>query len=207
MQHRLGRGLEHLGQVATDLALDGEGEHHPVEVEGLHPSCRVLERLGGRPAEADLVEHTTELARSGFGGLLGHGLQRLEHRVTRPQRRGDEVQRVGKLVLEAAALLGRNRSDQSGDQRDGEGTGDEGRDRTTGEHQGDDPHDGGARQRPGDGLARPNRQVRLLQSVLDLPQHTATLGESLRPDHEAAEEPEPCQHALFADGARVRTES
>src|SRR4051794_24812168 len=50
--HRVRHGVEQLGQVATDLALDADRHDRPHEVDTGHPLRRFFERVLDRTAEA-----------------------------------------------------------------------------------------------------------------------------------------------------------
>ena len=99
--------IEDLGEVATDLVLDGDRGGHQLEVVGPDAPDHVLERLLERQAEVDLADDTGELGRDRRARLAHDELDRLEERRTGAQRVGDERDRVRQLLVEgveAAAL-------------------------------------------------------------------------------------------------------
>ena len=92
--HGVGHGVEQLGQVATDLALDADGHDRPHQVDAGHALGRVLERVLDGPAEARLGEHPLELAAGRLGRLVGDRLEALGEGEPGSHRTREQVQRA-----------------------------------------------------------------------------------------------------------------
>src|SRR3954451_1724395 len=72
--------VQQLGQVSTDLPLDVDGHHDPVEVLALEPVGHALERSLQRQTEAGLDEDLAELAGDRLGALADDGVDGLGQR-------------------------------------------------------------------------------------------------------------------------------
>src|SRR3954454_3314185 len=92
--------VQQLGEVASDLALDVDGHHDPVEVLALEPVGDALEGGLERQPETGLDEHLAELAGDRLGGLADDGVDRLRQRQTGSQGPGHQLQGVGERRLE-----------------------------------------------------------------------------------------------------------
>src|ERR671919_114905 len=97
----LGHRVQDLGEVPSDLPLDVDGHHRPLEVVAGHPIAERAERLIHRAAQADLRDRPAELARGRLGDLLRHHIQGLEEAVPRPEGAGDDHEHVDHLGLES----------------------------------------------------------------------------------------------------------
>src|SRR4051794_17017762 len=108
LAHRGRDRVQQLGQVSTDLPLDVDGHHDPVEVLALEPVGDALERGLEREAESGLDEDLAELTGDRLGALTDDGVDRLRQRETCGQRPGPQLQGLGQsgleLLLPALAL-------------------------------------------------------------------------------------------------------
>src|SRR5579884_83305 len=113
--HGAGHDVEQLGQVAADLALDGDGRHHPVEVLALDPLGQVVEGLDERASEAGLGHDLAHLLPRRLRQLARHGVEALQDREPRAQGGGEELQHVGELRGEGlGAAVGHRLQDDPG---------------------------------------------------------------------------------------------
>src|SRR5438067_3606664 len=102
-----GDGVQDLGQVATDDAVDLDRGDHQVEVFGFDALDHVLQGVVDRDAQVHLAHRPAELVRHRRGGALGNGGHRLRERIAGLERVGEQDDGVAQLVvegLEPAAL-------------------------------------------------------------------------------------------------------
>src|SRR6478735_3741337 len=100
LAHGGGDRVEQLGQVSTDLPLDVDRHHDPVEVLALEPVGDALERRLERQTEAGLDEDLAELAGDRLGALADDGVDGLGQRETRGERARHQLQGLGEGGLE-----------------------------------------------------------------------------------------------------------
>ena len=94
---------QHLGEFATDLAVDLERRDDPAERLALHPiGHRRSESPRSTPTRALEVD-SLELAAGRLGCLVGDCVERLGEGVARAQCVGHQLQDVGELLLERSA--------------------------------------------------------------------------------------------------------
>ena len=116
----VGQRVQEVGQLAADRLLDADGLHDPVDVADVEALGHALEGVDERVAELGLGHDPGELLGQRRLGLLAHHLDRPQERVAGRQRRGDERQGVGELLLELACGAARCAGCRYGD---GRGTG------------------------------------------------------------------------------------
>src|SRR3712207_7349153 len=78
---RVADGVEHLGQVAADLAVDPDRLRDPAEVVAGHPLGHLVEGVAEVAAHPGLVDDAGELLRRGRRGLEGDGVHRAQQAV------------------------------------------------------------------------------------------------------------------------------
>ena len=92
--------VEHLGEIAADLAVDLDRLHDEVEVLALHPFTHRVQRFAEVAAEPRLHDESAELVRSGRFGLAGNDVEGLHDAVTHAQAPGHQRQRALELRVE-----------------------------------------------------------------------------------------------------------
>src|SRR6202049_206424 len=100
-------GVENLGEVAADHALNLDCGHHEVEVLGLVARDHVVERLVDVDTQRYLARGPGELFGDRRVGVLGDRRERLREGVSSFQRVAEQHQSVAELIVEGAcpALL------------------------------------------------------------------------------------------------------
>src|SRR6266508_3500088 len=102
LPHGVHSGLQHLGQVAADLALDPDRHHQPLQVLAAGTFGHLVQRRFHLDAEQGLRQRPAELAGDRLTALAYQDVERLRQREPGPQRADDQLQRVRKLFGEAA---------------------------------------------------------------------------------------------------------
>jgi hypothetical protein len=102
----LGEAAELLGQVPAGLLLDQDGGDEEAHVHQVHPVRQALEGLVQGKTEPGLLVDLAELGPDRLLGLLGHHLHAGGEGMTGPDGPGQEIQGVGKGLLEGRHTLG-----------------------------------------------------------------------------------------------------
>jgi hypothetical protein len=88
---------------SSDLSLDVDRHHHPVEVLALVPLGDPFESVLEADSQARLDQHALELRRDGLGALPDHRVDRLGQREPGRERPGHQLQRLGEPGVEGLA--------------------------------------------------------------------------------------------------------
>ena len=107
---RLNHPIEDLGGVPAGLLLQGGHDPDLPQIGVVHAARHAVDALLDGHAELLVGPHPLELRLRGLRGVLHHGGQRAGEAVSRAHGGGHDLQALGELVPEGAALAAQAKS-------------------------------------------------------------------------------------------------